>query len=77
MFQTRDASFNTIKYAGRSRAIVLDNNDPLSKGRIIVDHPLLGETVWIPYLAVAGCFSVPEIGDVVYVECDAGFETNL
>jgi hypothetical protein len=75
MYQVKDASYGSIKFAGRSKAKVIDNNDPLKRGRIIVDHPLLGETTWIDYLNVPGIFSVPEIGDLVYVECDAGHES--
>lgn len=73
MFRTKDANGN-VKYAGRSAAIVRDNRDPLNKGRIIVDHPLLGNTVWIDYLRVPGVFTVPSIGDLVYVEADCGMQ---
>lgn len=76
MFQTRDESFGTIKYAGRSKAKVLDINDPAGRGRIVVDHPILGVTGWIPYLTAPGMFSVPEIDDIVYVECDCGYESH-
>lgn len=71
MYRTADSEGN-VKYTGRSTAIVLDNRDPLNKGRIIVDHALLGNTVWIDYLRVPGVFSVPSISDVVYIECDSG-----
>ncbi len=71
MFRTKDSNGNT-KYVGSSKAVVLDNRDPLSKGRIIVDHPLLGNTVWIDYLRAPGIFTVPSVGDIVYVECDSG-----
>lgn len=71
MFRTKDANGN-VKYAGRSKAVVMDNRDPLNRGRIIVDHPLLGNTAWIDYVREPGVFSVPSIGDVVFVECDAG-----
>lgn len=71
MFRTKDANGN-VKYAGSSKAVVLDNRDPLSKGRVIVDHPLLGNTVWIDYLRAPGIFTVPSVGDIVYVECDSG-----
>ncbi len=73
MFRTIDTNGN-VKYSGRSKAAVLDNRDPLNRGRIIVDHPLLGETVWIDYLKSPGQFNVPSIGDVVYVEADAGHQ---
>lgn len=76
MFQTRDESFGTIKYAGRSKAKVLDINDPAGRGRIVVDHPIIGVTGWIPYLTAPGMFSVPSVDDIVYVECDCGFESH-
>lgn len=60
------------KYAGRSKATVIDNRDPLKKGRIRVTHPLLGDTSWIEYLKVPGQFNTPSIGDVVFVECESG-----
>lgn len=70
MFQVGD------KYAGRSRAIVIDNVDPLARGRIRINHPLLGDSVWIDYLKLPGVFDVPKKGDVVYVECDCGWESH-
>lgn len=73
MFRTKDANGN-VKYSGRSKATVVDNRDPLKKGRIIVDHPLLGETVWIDYLSEPGRYNPPSIGDLVYVEADAGHQ---
>lgn len=71
MYKHTDDNGDT-KFAGRSRGIVIDNRDPLKRGRIRVDHPLLGETVWINYLKVRGHFDPPSIGDLVYVECDTG-----
>lgn len=71
MFRTKDGNGN-VKYTGRSKAVVLDNRDPLQRGRIQVDHPLLGNTAWIDYLRQPGEFSSPSIGDVVFVECDSG-----
>jgi len=76
MFQVRDVNTTKIKYAGRSRATVIDNRDPQKRGRIRVGHSLLGETVWIPYLRANATFDVPSIGDVVYIEADAGFYTH-
>lgn len=64
------------KFAGRSKAIVLDNIDPLSRGRIRVRHPILGDTVWIDYLNAPNQFDVPSVGDIVYLECDAGYDTH-
>lgn len=63
-------------YAGRSKGVVLDNVDPLARGRIRVKHPMLGETVWIDYLKLPGLFDPPSIGDIVYVECDCGFASH-
>ena len=71
MYRAKSASGDS-KYAGRSRAVVIDNRDPFHRGQIRVDHPLLGETVWIDYLKTPGLFDVPAIGDIVYVECDTG-----
>jgi len=72
MFQTKDIASGAIRYSSISRAVVIDNNDPSKRGRIRVSTPVLGETSWIPYLTAPGMFSVPEIEDVVYIECDGG-----
>lgn len=71
MFRVKDTN-GQPKYAGRSRGKVIDNRDPLQRGRIRVDHSLLGPTVWIDYLRNPGSFDVPAIGDLVYVEADSG-----
>lgn len=71
MFRTKDQN-GKVKYSGRSKAKVIDNRDPQERGRIQIVHPVLGDTTWVEYLHVPGQFSVPSIGDVVYVECDAG-----
>ncbi len=64
------------KYAGRSRAVVIDNKDPNKRGRVRVRHPILGDTVWINYLKNPSFFDAPKIGDVVYLEADCGFDTH-
>lgn len=71
MFRGRDSTGNP-KYLARSKAVVIDNRDPLTRGRIRVDHPVLGKTTWINYLKLPHQFDVPSIGDIVYVECDTG-----
>ena len=71
MFRSTDASGNP-KYVGRSKAKVIDNRDPLHRGRVRVEHTLLGKTSWIDYLRAPGTFTVPSIGDLVYVEADSG-----
>jgi len=71
MYRVKDQNGKT-KYSGRSKATVLDNRDPLNRGRIIVDHPVTGPTTWIQYLRSPGHFTVPSIGDVVYLESDSG-----
>lgn len=76
MFQVEDLSSGEHKIVSRSKAVVIQNDDPQKKGRIRVLHPLLGETSYIPYLCAPGSFSVPDVGDVVYVECDCGYETH-
>ncbi len=76
MFPVKDTSDKEVKYAGRSKAKVLDTRDPLKRGRIIVDHPLLGDTVWIDYVGEPNAFNPPKIGDIVYVEADSGWSTH-
>lgn len=71
MYRAKDIQGN-VKYGGRSKAKVIDNRDPLKRGRIRVEHPLLGKTSWIDYLRSPGTFTVPSIGDLVYVEADTG-----
>lgn len=71
MYRSKDSQGN-IKYVSRSKAKVIDNRDPLQRGRIRVEHPLLGKTSWIDYLRTPGNFSVPSIGDLVYIEADTG-----
>lgn len=76
MFAVKDINTNKYKYVTRLRCKVIDNRDPQTKGRIKVDNPLLGESPWIPYLQTGYIFDIPEIGDLVYVEADGGFETH-
>jgi len=60
-------------YLGKSKAIVVDNKDPDYKGRIRVQSPVFGITGWIPFLVPDdGFYSVPDIGNVVYVEPAGG-----
>lgn len=71
MFRGKDNYGNT-KYIGRSKAKVIDNRDPLKRGRIRVEHGLTGKTSWMDYLRTPGTFTTPSIGDLVYIEADAG-----
>ena len=71
MFEVADG-----KLVGRSRAVVIDNVDPNKRGQVRVRHALLGDTVWIDYLKTPGSFDVPSIGDIVYIECDCGYDTH-
>lgn len=73
MFPVNDSNNGKKKWAGRSKGRVVDNRDPLQRGRIRADHPILGITGWIFYLNSPGSFSMPSIGDLVYIECEAGF----
>jgi hypothetical protein len=73
MFIVRDENSGRYKYAGRCKAVVIDNIDPDSSGKIRVNHPLVGQTDWIPYLQLPGQFFVPQIDDIVYTEAEAGF----
>jgi hypothetical protein len=76
MFPTKDVNTNKTKYVSPSSATVIDNKDPQKKGRIKVDNPIVGNTAWIPYLQLPHAFDVPEPGDIVYIQCDGGFETH-
>lgn len=76
MFQVDDISSGEQKIVSRSKARIIDNQDPQKKGRVRVFHPLLGETGFIPYLSAPGSFSVPDIDDVVFVEAEAGYPTH-
>jgi len=60
-------------YLGKSKGLVVDNRDPDHKGRIRVQSPVFGITGWIPYLSPDdGFYSVPDIGNVVYLEPAGG-----
>ena len=74
MFQVQDEAHGRRKFVGRAKATVLDNKDPQKEGRLKLDHPILGVIEWIPYLQLGMIFDIPEPGDIVYVECDGGFE---
>lgn len=76
MFPVEDIQNSKMKFTGRSKAIVISNSDPERKGRIRVSSPVLGETTWIPYLQLPFSFDVPEPKDIVFIECDGGFETH-
>lgn len=73
MFRTIDKNTNSVRYITRSVAKVVDNRDPLKRGRIRVFHNLLGKTVWIPYLRLSIAFEPPKVNDLVYIECDVGY----
>jgi len=76
MFPTNDVSTGRIKFTGSSKAVVIDNKDPDKQGKIRVRSPVLGDTPWIPYLQMPFGFDIPEQGDIVYIECDSGFESH-
>ena len=62
-----------LYYFGCSKAIVVDNKDPLQKGRIRVHSPVFGESSFINYLVPTdGFFGPPDIGSVVYIEAGGG-----
>ena len=72
MYKSSDSNGKT-RHITRSKAVVIDNRDPLNRGRIRIDHPLIGKTGWVDYLRAPGYFSVPSIGDLVYIEADTGY----
>lgn len=71
MFRSNDSQ-GKPRYVGTSRASVLDNRDPDNRGRIQVNHGVIGLTSWIPYLNSPGMFSVPSVKDIVFVTCESG-----
>jgi hypothetical protein len=77
MFAVTDLYSGRPKFVARAKCKVLDNRDPKQRGRIKVDHPMIGESNWIPYLQLGFLFDLPQPGDLVYVECDGGFESYL
>lgn len=68
------------KYFGKYRALITDNNDPESRGRIRVMCPkILGnsKSAWCePCIPIAydngGDFALPKIGEFVWVEFEEG-----
>jgi hypothetical protein len=72
MYRSSDST-GKPRYLTRSKAVVIDNRDPLNRGRIRIDHPLVGKSGWVDYLRTPGYFSVPSIGDLVYIEADTGY----
>jgi len=77
MFPVRDLNTGKIKYVGRSKAKVIDNRDPMKRGRIRVYHPLVENNSWIQYLMAPNTFDVPNVGDLVYIEADCGYTEYL
>lgn len=62
-----------LLHLGYSKAIVIDNRDPAHKSRINCLSPYFGETGFIPYLTPDdGFFSLPDVGNVVYLQAAAG-----
>jgi hypothetical protein len=63
-----------LKY-GKYRATVVDNNDPQGLGRIRVKCPkALGSAIssWAMSCFPPGFFSIPEVGELVFVEFEEG-----
>jgi hypothetical protein len=71
MFRGKDVN-GVQRHISRSKARVIDNRDPYGRGFIRVEHSITGTTAWIPYLKSPGIFDVPSIGDIVYLEAEAG-----
>jgi hypothetical protein len=63
------------KILGIGEAVVLEvrvsPTDPAHE--IKISHPDLGPTEWIPYVAPAGVYRVPRVGDICYVFCNENF----
>src|SRR5262249_24309551 len=67
------------QYYGKYRGSVVDNADPLKKGRLRVNVPAVlgGTAVWalpcVPYAGSSmGFYALPEVGVGVWIEFEAG-----
>lgn len=40
---------------------------------VVINHPDLGETAYIPFIPAAGLYRVPRVGDICYVFCSENF----
>ena len=68
------------RFYGKYRGLVTDNSDPLNRGRVKANVPeVLGDvesgwcTACVPYAGSdKGWFVIPEVGDVVWIEFEAG-----
>jgi hypothetical protein len=63
------------KLIGIGEAVVLGVQTAASKDahQVIINHPDLGTTAYIPYIPAAGLYRVPRIGDICYVFCNENF----
>lgn len=52
-------------------AVRASANDP--SHQVKINHPDFGTTTFIPYVASAGMYRVPRVGDVCYVFCNENF----
>ena len=63
------------KIIGIGEAVVLEvrvsPTDPAHEVKI--SHPDIGPTEWIPYVASAGVYRTPRVGDICYVFCNENF----
>jgi hypothetical protein len=77
---SKDPRTGTRKYLGKYRGTVLNNVDPLNKGRLLVQVPgvsgLLPSTWAMPCVPLAGplngMYALPMIGSGVWVEFEQG-----
>lgn len=42
---------------------------------VVISHPDIGETVFIPFIPAAGLYRVPRVGDTCYVFCNENFHS--
>jgi len=79
MNQMTPQQTNVREYFGKYRGTVVDNVDPLKKGRLQITVPqvLSSTPVWaepcVPYAgANLGFYAMPEVGGGVWIEFEAG-----
>lgn len=63
------------KLIGIGEAVVLSvrTSADLGAHQVIISHPDLGPTSFIPYIPPAGMYRTPRVGDICYVFCNENF----
>jgi hypothetical protein len=68
-------ALNGPRLIGIGEAVVLEvRKEPNQTAhQVKISHPDIGTTSFIPFIASAGMYRVPRVGDICYVFCNEGF----